>query len=72
MSDDTASRIGWGVVLGGEAFDLEDWQEALKQRFQPSDPWVSETKDGLILRSGLLDSQATASKAYERAKGAHG
>jgi hypothetical protein len=31
---DTASRIGWGAVLGGEAFDLEDWQKALKQTFR--------------------------------------
>ena len=65
MADDTASRIGWGVVLGGDAFDLEAWREALKQ---PFDPWVMETDDGLILRSRLLDPAATASEAYERAK----
>ena len=68
MGDDIASRVGWGIVLGGHAFDLEDWQEALKRPFQPSDPWVSETKDGLILRSSPLDSAATASEARERAK----
>jgi hypothetical protein len=65
MGDGIASRIGWGVVLGGEAFDLEDWQEALKQ---PFDPWVMETEDGLILRSSLLDPATTSSEAYERAK----
>ena len=51
---DAASRIGWGVVLGGDAFDLEDWREALKQPFDPLDPWVTETKFGLILRSSQL------------------
>ena len=65
MGDDIASRPGWGVLLGGEAFDLEDWQEALKR---PFDPWVVETEDGLILRSSLLDPATTASEAYERAK----
>ena len=35
MGDDTASRSGWGVVLAGEAFDLEDWRETLKQPFDP-------------------------------------
>ena len=65
MGDDTVPRIGWGVVLGGEALDLEDWREALKQ---PFDPWVMETEDGLLLRSSLdLDPATTASEAYERA-----
>lgn len=65
MGEDAASRIGWGAMLVGEAFDLEDWQEALKQ---PFDPWVMEPEDGLILCSGLLDTAATSSEAYERAK----
>jgi hypothetical protein len=66
MGDDTASRIGWGVVLGGEAFDLEDWQKALKQTF---DLWVMKTKDGLlVLRSSELDPATTGSEAYEHAK----
>jgi hypothetical protein len=65
MGDDTASRIGWGVVLGGEALDLEDWREALKQ---PFDPWVMETEDEPILRSSLLNPATTASEAYELAK----
>jgi hypothetical protein len=65
---DAASRIGWGVVLAGHSFDLEYWREALKQRFDPLDPWVTETKFGPILRSSLLDSEATPSAAYERAK----
>jgi len=65
MDEDTASRIGWGVVLGGEVFDLEDWQEALKQ---PFDPWIMETEDGLILHSSLLDPATTSSESYERAK----
>jgi len=68
MGDDTASRIGWGVVLGGHAFDLELWREAFKQPFDPLDPWVMETKFGPILRSSQLDGAATASAAYERAK----
>jgi hypothetical protein len=68
MGDDAASRIGWGVVLTGHAFDLEDWQEAFKQRFDPLDPWVTETKFGPILRSSQLDREATPIAACERAK----
>lgn len=64
MADNTASRIGWGVVLGDEALDLDDWREALKQ---PFDPWVMETEDGPILRSSLLNPATTASEAYELA-----
>ena len=64
MSDDTASRIGWGVVLDGEAFDLEDWQGALKQ---PFDPWVVATEDGLILRSKLLEPATTPNEAHDLA-----
>ena len=39
---DAASRTGWGVVLAGHSFDLEYWREALKQRFDPLDPWVTD------------------------------
>jgi hypothetical protein len=65
MGDDRASRIGWGVLLAGDAFDLEDWQDALKPPFEP---WVMKTEVGLVLRSSQLDGEATASAAYERAK----
>jgi hypothetical protein len=65
MGEDTAMRIAWGVVLDGEAFDLEDWQEALKH---PFDPWVMATEGELILRSSLLDPTTTSSGAYEIAK----
>jgi hypothetical protein len=68
MGDDTASRSGWGVVLEGERFDLDDWREAFKQPFGPLDPWVMEAKFGSILRSSRLDGEATASKVCERAK----
>jgi hypothetical protein len=51
---------GWGILLGGEPFDLEDWQEALQQ---PFDPWVIKTDDGLILRSRDLDYATTSSEA---------
>ena len=30
MGDGIASRIGWGIVLGGHAFDLGSWQEACR------------------------------------------
>jgi len=63
MGDDTASRIGWGAMLGGEEWDLEEWREALKQSF---DPWVTE--DGLILRSSSLGPATTGSEAYDLAK----
>jgi hypothetical protein len=63
MGDDTASRIGWGVLLGGEEWDLEEWREALKQSF---DPWVTE--NGLILRSSSLDHATTRSQADDLAK----
>jgi hypothetical protein len=62
MGNDTASRVGWGVLLGGEEWDLEEWREALRQSF---DPWVTE--DGLILRSSSLDRATTGSEAYDRA-----
>ena len=52
-------------MLKGEAFDLEDWQDALKPPFEP---WVMKTEVGLILRSSQLDGGATASAAFERAK----
>jgi hypothetical protein len=65
MGEDTASRIAWGVVLDGEASDLEDWQEGLKH---PFDPWVMATEGRLILRSSLLDPTTTSSEAYEIAK----
>ena len=64
MGDDIASRIGWGVVLSGDATDLDDWKAAFKQ---PFDPWVTETKDGLIFRSKQLEAETTASEAHERA-----
>ncbi len=51
MAEAGRTRVAWGVLLSGEAFDLQDWQKALKR---PFDPWVSETDDGLILRSSLL------------------
>jgi hypothetical protein len=63
MSNDFASRVGWGVLLGGEEWDLEEWREALKQSF---DPWVTE--DGLILRSSSLDHATTRSEADDLAK----
>ena len=71
MGDQWGTRhreLGGEVVLAGHSFDLEYWREALKQRFDPLDPWVTETKFGPILRSSLLDSEATPSAAYERAK----
>ena len=66
MGDGAASRVGWGIVLGGHAFDLADWKEALKQ---PFDPWIMETEGRLVLRSTLLDPAATSGEAYERAQG---
>jgi hypothetical protein len=60
MSDDTASKIGWGILLSGDQFDLEDRQEALKP---PRDPWVTKMDDALILRSQLLDSATTSTEA---------
>ena len=62
MSDDIAPKTGWGILLGGEPFDLEDWQEALQQ---PFDPWVAKTDDGLILRSRDLDSATTSTEAHD-------
>jgi hypothetical protein len=53
---------GWGILLGGEPFDLEDWQEALQQ---PFDPWVVKTDEGLVLRSPDLDSATTSSEARD-------
>ena len=68
MEDDNASRIGWGAMLAGDPLDRDDWQEALKQQSDPLHPWVTETEARLILRSRLLDNEATANTAYERAK----
>src|SRR6266568_348241 len=65
MSENIELRVGWGVTLGGEAFDLEDWQDTLKQ---PFDPWIMETSEGPILRSSLLDAATTATEAYARAQ----
>jgi hypothetical protein len=65
MEDDKASRIGWGALLAGDAFDLDDWQDALKH---PFDPWVTAAEARLILRSSRLDGEATPDTAYKRAK----
>lgn len=65
MVDDFVTRIAWGILLGGEPFDLVDWQDALRQ---PFDPWVTKTDDGLVLRSSLLDPAISADEAYVRAK----
>ena len=65
MGDDTASRIGWGALLAGDAFDLDDWQDALKH---PFDPWVTKAEARLILHSSRLNGEATLNTAYERAK----
>ena len=64
MSDGTASRMGWGILLSGQPSDLEVWQEALK-RF---DPCIIKTDEGLILRSKLFDSATTLSDAHEFGK----
>jgi hypothetical protein len=58
-------RIGWGALLAGDAFDLDDWQDALKH---PFDPWVTKAEARLILHSSRLNGEATLNTAYERAK----
>jgi hypothetical protein len=68
MGDDKASRIGWGAMLAGDPLDRDDWQEALKQQSDRLHPWVTKAEARLILRSSLLDNEATANAAYERAK----
>ena len=60
MAEAGRTRVAWGVLLSGEAFDLQDWQKALKR---PFDPWVSETDEGLILRSSLLEDRETPSRS---------
>jgi hypothetical protein len=65
VSEDEIVRIGWGVQLAGEAFDLEDWQHALKP---PFDPWIVETEHGLVLRSQLLNSATTPTEARDHAE----
>jgi hypothetical protein len=41
MIDDAAKRVGWGVMLEGDSFDLEDWESALKPSF---DPWDGQRR----------------------------
>jgi hypothetical protein len=55
MDDDAASRSGWGVVLVGHAFDLDDWREAFKQPFDPLDPWVMEPQgSSVVIRTAAM------------------
>jgi hypothetical protein len=57
-------RIGWGASLRGDDFELEDWRDTLKL---PFDPWVVDTKRGLVLRSKIFDSAVAADEVYDRA-----
>ncbi|MBC6983510.1 hypothetical protein [Caulobacter sp. 17J80-11] len=60
--------MAWGVRLVGHDFDLLDWQEELRQ---PFDPWVEVIEDQsplYVLRSSIFASSADASEARARAK----
>jgi hypothetical protein len=57
--------VGWGVLLIGHAFDLEDCRDMLKQPFEP---WVAECHEGLALRSESFDTAASSSEVHERSK----
>jgi hypothetical protein len=61
-SGDTGSKPGWGIVLGGEPFDLEHWKESLRQ---PFDPWVTKVIASLVLRSERLNSATTSTEAID-------
>jgi hypothetical protein len=57
-------KPGWGAIVEGEPTDVEDWQYALKEPFEP---WV-ETHDGkTVLRSVSLDELASANEVRDRA-----
>jgi hypothetical protein len=60
------SEPGWGIVLEGHPYDLEDWQEALKP---PFDPWVEGTPEGPALRSRALDALTSALDVHTEGEG---
>ena len=64
MAEAELTRVAWGIVLRGDVCELEDWKAALKQ---PFDPWVTEMKEGLILRSRQLEAATTNVEAYDLA-----
>jgi hypothetical protein len=69
MSEENRVRVGWGIQLAGEAFDLEDWQRSLKP---PFDPWIVETEHGMVLRSRLLDAATSSTEARDQAESVMG
>ena len=58
------TKPGWGVVVQGEATDLQGWADNLKELF---DPWVEIHWGETVLRSALLDGLASANAVSDRA-----
>lgn len=60
---------GWGAVLSGHAFDLQDWMEAL---ISPHGPWVETWLVGqterLVLRSADFEGIEDGAVVWETAK----
>ena len=57
-------KPGWGAIIQGEAFDLEDWADALHK---PFDPWVEIHDEQAVLRSSSFDELTSAIQVRDRA-----
>jgi hypothetical protein len=55
---------GWGAVVRGHQFDLDDWIDVLKS---PFDPWVEVHGPDIVLRSKSLDDLSSSTEARDRA-----
>lgn len=63
--DPNPQPAGWGVQLQGQSDDLEDCKNSLKP---PFDPWVIESKSGLVLRSKSFDFATYSEEVFQKSK----
>lgn len=60
-----AAPPGWYAILEGEAFDLEDWRQSLKE---PFDPVAEQLPDGkTVLRSSAFENLEEPDEVRQRA-----
>lgn len=57
-------KPGWGAIVQGEPFDLEDWRHALKESFEP---WIEMHGTNTVLRSYSFDELTSADDVRSRA-----
>src|SRR3954471_19317475 len=63
-NEDSVMKEGWGALLQGEPFDLEDWEHALGAGF---DPYVERHGDDYVLRHSELDRLTSPEEVRDKA-----